>query len=96
MLGKTTANIIFAFNHIDLTINKLQIKPTRLKCIVNEIYINQTCEYIQMLKVDLNQFPSDKVIEIFSNTENMNFFSNNNIFINDIDFTQAFSGLINK
>ena len=96
MLGKTTANIKFAFNHIDLTINKLQIKPTRIKCIVNEIYINQTCEYIQMLKVDLNQFPSDKVIEIFSNTENMNFFSNNNIFINDIDFTQAFSGLINK
>ena len=96
MLGKTTANIKFAFNHIGLPINKLQTKRTTIKYIVNENYINQTCEYIQMLKVDLNQFPSDKVIEIFSNTENLNFFSNNTNFINDIDFTQAFSGLINR
>ena len=49
-----------------------------------------------MLKVDLDQFSSDKVIEILSNTENLNFLSDNNIFINDIDFTQDFSGLINK
>ena len=49
-----------------------------------------------MLKVDLDQFPSDKVIEILSNTEKLKFLSNNNIFINDVDFTQDFSGLIKK
>ena len=49
-----------------------------------------------MLKVDLDQFSSDKVIEILSNTEILKFLSNNNIFINDIDFTQDFSGLIKK
>ena len=49
-----------------------------------------------MLTVDLDQFESDKVIEILSNTENLKFLSNNNIFINDIDFTQDFSGLIKK
>ena len=49
-----------------------------------------------MLKVDLDQFESDKIIEILSNTEKLNFLSNNNIFIKDIDFTQDFSGLINK
>ena len=96
LLGKTTANIKFVFNHIGLTINKHQIKPTRIKYIVNENYINQTTDYIQMVKVDLDQFESDKVIEIFSNEENLNFLSDNKIFINDIDFTQDFSGLINK
>ena len=49
-----------------------------------------------MLKVDLDHFQSDKVIEILSNTENLKFLSNNKIFINDIDFTQDFSGLIRK
>ena len=49
-----------------------------------------------MIKVDLVQLPSDKVIEILSNTENLKFLTNINIFINDIDFTQDFSGLINK
>ena len=96
LLGKTTANIKFAFNHNGLSINKNQIKPTRIKYNVNENYINQSTNYIQMIKVDLDQFSSDKVIEILSNTENKKFLSNNNIFINDIDFTQDFSGLINK
>ena len=96
LLGKTTANIKFAFNQIGLSINKYQIKPTRIKYIVNENYINQTTDYIQMLKVDLDQFESDKVIEILSNTESLKFLSNNNILINDIDFTQDFSGLIKK
>ena len=96
LLGKTTANIKFAFNQLGLQINKLQIKPTRIKYIANENYINRTSDYIQMLKVDLDHIPSDRVIEIFSNTENIKFLSDNNIFINDIDFTQDFSGLIKK
>ena len=96
LLGKTTANIKFAFNQIGLSINKYHIKPTRIKNIVNENYINRTSDYIQMLKVDLDQFHSDKVIEILSNTENLKFLSNNNIFINDIDFTQDYSGVIKK
>ena len=64
LLGKTTANIKFAFHQLGLSINKNQIKPTRIKYIVNENYINQTTNFIQMLKVDLDQFSSDKVIEI--------------------------------
>ena len=96
LLGKTTANIKFAFNHIGLSVNKYQIKPTRIKYVVNENSINQPSDYIQMLKVDLDQFESDKVIEILSNTENLNFLSINTIFIIDIDFTQDFSGVINK
>ena len=49
-----------------------------------------------MLKVDLDQFESDKVIEILSITENLKVLSINNIFINDIDFTQDYSGVIKK
>ena len=79
-----------------MPIVKKQIKSTRIKHIVNEIYIYQTSDYIQILKVDLDQFPSDKVIEILSNTEKSKFLSDNIIFINDFDFTQDFSGLINK
>ena len=96
LLGKTTANIKFAFNQIGLSINKYLIKPTRIKYIVNGNYINRTSDYIQMLKVDLDQLESDKVIEILSNTENLKFLSNNNIFINDIDFTQDYSGVIKR
>ena len=92
LLGKTTANSKFIFNHIGLVMNKQQIKPTRSKYIANENYINQTSDYIQMLKVDLDHFPTVKVIEILPNAENLNFLSDNNIFINDIDFTHDFSG----
>ena len=49
-----------------------------------------------MLKVDLDLFESDTVIEILSNQDNLNFMKENNIVINDIDFTQDFSGLIKK
>ena len=96
LLGKTTANDKFAFNQIGLSINNYQIKPTRIKYIANENYINKTSDYIQMLKVDIDQFESDKVIEVLSNTENLKFVSNNNILVNDFDFTQDFSGLIKK
>ena len=96
LLGKTTANIKYAFNHIGLSKNKKRIKPTRIKYTVNENYIHQTSDYIQMLEVVLGQFPSDKVFEILSNTENSKFLSDKNIFTNDFDFTQDFSGIINK
>ena len=49
-----------------------------------------------MLKVDLDQFESDKVIEILSNTENSKFLSIKNNFINDIHFTQDYSAVIKK
>ena len=49
-----------------------------------------------MLKTDLDQFPSDKVIEYLSNTQISEFLSDNIVFINDNDFTQVFSGLIEK
>ena len=96
LLGKTTANIKFAFNQIGLSMNKYHIKPTRIKYIVNENYISRTSDFIQMLKVDQDHLSSDIVIEILSNTENFKFLANNNIFINDIDFTQDYSGVIKK
>ena len=49
-----------------------------------------------MLKADFDQFPSDKIFETLSNTEILKFLSDNNVFINDIDFTQGFRGLIEK
>ena len=96
LLGKTMANIKFAFNQIGMSKNKQQIKPTRTKYTANENFINQASDYIQMLKVDLNQFPSDKVIEILSNAENLKFLSDDNIFKHVNDFEQDFSGLIKK
>ena len=96
LLGKTTANTKFTLIHIGLVINKQQIKPTRIKYIANENYNNQTSDYIQMLKVDLDHFLTVKVLEILSNAENLSFLPDNIIFINDIDFTQDFSGFINK
>ena len=95
-LGKTTAITKFAFNHISLSINKQQIKPQRINYIAYENYIIRSTDFIQMLKTDLDQFPSDKDIEILSISEHLIFSSDNFIFINDLDLTQDFSGLINK
>ena len=72
LLGNTTAKIKFAFNHIGLPISKQQIKPTRIKYNNNENYKNQPTNYIQTLKIVLDLFESDKVIENHSNQENLN------------------------
>ena len=95
LLGKTTAKIKFAFNHIRLVKNKKQIKPTILKYSANENYINQDSDYIQTLKVDLDRIPTDKVIDNLSNADNLKFLANN-VFLDGIDFTQDFSGSYNK
>ena len=49
-----------------------------------------------MLKIDLDRFPSDKVIEFLSNAEKLKVLSDSNIFKNNLDFNQNFSGLISK
>ena len=45
------------------------------------------------MKIDIEQFPSDKVIEVLSNAENLKLLSDKKNFINDLDFTQDFSRL---
>ena len=95
-LGKTTANFKFAFKHIGLVINKSRIIPTRTKYFANKTYINQTSDYVQMFKVDSYNFEYDKVIDILSNEENLKLLNENNIFNDDNDFTQDFTGLIMK
>ena len=49
-----------------------------------------------MLKIDLDEFSADQIIETFSNSSNIEFLKENNLFLNDIDFTQDFSGVIKK
>ena len=58
--------------------------------IANENYINNTTDYFQLLKVDLDFFPDGKGIEIVSNSDNISFFSIKIIFINDKDISQVF------
>ena len=65
LLGKTTANFKFVFNQLGLSKNKYQIKPTRIKYIANEFYINRTSDFIQMIKVDLDHLSSDKVLRFY-------------------------------
>ena len=48
------------------------------------------------MKIFYDQFPSEKAIEILSNAENITFGSDNNNFINDLNFIQEFRGQINK
>ena len=95
-MDKTTSNVKFAFNFIGLSKKKNQIKPTRIKYIANEIYLVCSNDYIQMLKVVFDNFPSDKIIENFSNEDDIKILKENNIFNNDFDFTQSFTGLIKK
>ena len=72
------------------------MKTLRIKYIANEIYSGCSNDFIQKLKVDLDSFPTDRTIEIFPNEDNINLRTENSIFINDIDFTQDFTGLNNK
>ena len=91
-----TANIKNAFTNLGLEIKKNQIKPTRIKDISNESYLSKTSQYIQMVKVDLDKIEVNKIFSTFSDPMKIKYLADNNIFINDIDFTQDFSGVINK
>ena len=71
LLGRTTTNIIFAFNHISLPINKQHINPFKIDFIAKQNYIKRTSDFIQMLKVSLDHLRADKVFENLSNSENL-------------------------
>ena len=86
--------MISVFNHKRLPFHKQPFKPTRIKYVANENNRNQNSDYIQMLKVGLDQFPAGKVIELLSNLKSLNFLCKKIIFTNVIDFTSDFSGLI--
>ena len=65
LLGKTKAMIKFAFNYIGLSLSKQQNKPTRNKYFAKKYYINRSSDYIQRLKIDLDQFLSDKFLRFY-------------------------------
>ena len=69
------------------------MKPTRIKYIAHENYIKWTTDNVQMLKINLNSFPVDKVVGTFSNPQNFDSLNEDNVFNNVFDFAQDFSGL---
>ena len=96
LLGKTTAKFQVTFNYIGLTITSNQIKPTRKKHITKETHMNCSNEFIEMLKVDLDNFSTEEVIENFSNPKKMTLLKEINIFIKNNDLTADSGGLIKK
>ena len=74
--------------------NKLN-EPEITVLLIKTILIEKVTFY-KILKIDLLQFLSDKVIEILSNAESLKFLADNNNFKNDHDITQDFTDLINK
>ena len=58
--------------------------------------MNQTSDFIQLLKRDLDNFSFERIFENLLNATKLNFLSDNKIFINDLDFIEGFSGLISK
>ena len=76
--------------------NKIKIKPTRLNFFSNENHMNQTSDFMQLLKKDLDNFSFERIFEFLLNATNLKFLCDNQIFINNLDFTEGFSGLISK
>ena len=76
--------------------NKIKNKPTRLNIFSNENHMNQTSDFIQLLKRDLDNFSFERIFETLLNATNLKFLCDNKFFINDLDFTEGFSGRNSK
>ena len=87
-LPEHTQKLVRVLNTLDLPITKSNIKPTQPAVKDDKV--------AQMLKVSLPDVELDKVLKLVSDTATQQTLSNNGFYINDIDITQDFAGLINK
>ena len=86
-LGERTEKIKRLFNTIGLAINKTHIKSTHPS--------TENGEIRQYIKVALPDIGLEKIYNIITNTEVLATLNKEGIYINDIDFTQDFHGVIN-
>lgn len=87
-LAEHTEKIKRLFNTLGLAINKAHIKTTHPS--------TENGEIRQYIKVALPDIELDKIYNIITNTEVLITLNKEGIYINDIDFTQDFHGVINK
>ena len=87
-LAEYTYKIKRLLTEHNINVNKRHIKPT---------YSNKEGNYYkQFIKVALPAVPIDNVFELITNPTIIKSFNDEGIYINDIDFTQDFAGVINK
>ena len=87
-LAEHTSKIKRILQSHDINVNKRYIKPT---------YSSKEGEYYkQYIKVALPAIPVNDVFALITSEEAIKSFNDEGIYINDIDFTQDFAGVINK
>ena len=86
-LPEYTERVKRLFNEYNITINKRAIKPTQYKTTNNTL--------TQYIKVALQDTPLEDVMQICK-IETIQKFNDNNIHINDMDFTRDYAGVIQK
>ena len=87
-LGLNTGKLVNVLSQVSIPINKPAIKPTKLAVINGRI--------AQMLKVSLPDLPLVNVLKLVCEKETKDILEFNGFYINDIDITQDFMGVINK
>lgn len=87
-LPENTQKLVRVFNTLDIPITKTNIKPTQPAVKDGKI--------AQMLKVALPDVPLDKVLRLVIVDNCLELLQANGFYINDIDITQDFTGLIDK
>ncbi|KAK8838418.1 hypothetical protein M9Y10_033047 [Tritrichomonas musculus] len=87
-LAEYTAKIKRILIAHNINVTKRNIKPT---------YSSKECEYYkQYIKVALPTIPITDIFALITSEDAIKSFNNEGIYINDIDFTQDFAGVINK
>jgi hypothetical protein len=87
-LAEFTDKICRCFKLLDITVNKAYIKPIQPKRIDGKI--------AQILKVSLVEVPYKDIAALIGDRAKIESLQKDNIYINDIDFTQDFKGVFNK
>jgi hypothetical protein len=83
-----TSNIKRCLNNVGIMVNKPDIKQTMPRIFNDRIE--------QQIKVSLANIPIEKVFDLISDPKLIEYLKDNNIYINDIDFTRDFAGVFNK
>lgn len=87
-LANNTENLKMLLNKNGVNINKRDIKPTNYKADGNTIR--------QYIKVALPDVELNVILDIITNRDVIDSFNKEGLFINDVDITQDYKGVINK
>lgn len=95
MLACFTQEVKRVFNHLNININKCDIKPTNANTLTSD-FTYKTSKQAQFLKINLSNIDVNNVFDLLEDENKIAYLHENNVFIRDVDFTKDYKGVFNK